>query len=96
VLGFKKDRSGRTVNSRLDEETLRRIAAATKGRYYRSTPQAVEMAGVLQELESLEKKELEGMLATHFEERYQWPLTLAALVLALEMLIPNRRREARA
>lgn len=94
VLGFKKDRSGRTVNSRLDEETLQQIAAATNGRYYRSTPQAVEMAGVLQELQSLEKKELEGMLATHFEERYQWPLALAALVLALEMLIPNRRREA--
>lgn len=96
VLGFKKDRSGRTVNSRLDEETLRRIAAATNGRYYRSTPQAVEMAGVLQELEGLEKKELEGLLATHFEERYQWPLALAALVLAIEMLIPNRRREAQA
>jgi Ca-activated chloride channel family protein len=96
VLGFKKDRAGRTVNSRLDEDTLRKVATATNGRYYRSTPQAVEMAGVLQELDGLEKKELEGLLATHFEERYQWPLALAALMLALEMLIPNRRREARA
>jgi len=96
VLGFKKDRGGRTVNSRLDEETLRRVASITQGRYYRSTPQGVEIAGVLQELQSLEKKELEGLLATHFEERYQWPLALAALVLAAEMLIPNRRREARA
>ena len=92
VTGYKRDRSGQVVNSRLDEETLRRIAEATHGRYFRATPNALELGTVFDELQGLEKKELEGQLATHYEERYQWPLALAALLLAAEILIPNRKR----
>jgi Ca-activated chloride channel family protein len=92
VTGYKRDRGGQVVNSRLDEATLRRIAEATRGRYYRASAQGVELNAVVAELQSLEKKELEGQLATHYEERYQWPLALAALLLALEVVIPNRRR----
>ena len=94
VLGYKRDRNGNVVNSRLDEQTLRRIAEVTHGRYFRATPHALELGAVFDELQGLEKKELEGQLATHYEERYQWPLGIAALLLALELVIPNRRRVA--
>jgi len=96
VTGYKRDRGGQVVNSRLDEATLQRIAAATRGRYFRSSAQGVELNAVVAELQSLEKKELEGQLATHFEERYQWPLALAILLLTLEIVIPNRRRRTSA
>lgn len=96
VIGYKRDRSGQVVNSRLDEDALRRVAEATHGRYFRATSQGLEMAVVLEELQSLEKKELEGQLATNYEERYQWPIGLAILLLAAELMIPNRRRQAAA
>ena len=92
VSGYRRDRSGQVVNSRLDAATLEKIAAATHGRAFRATPQGLELGTVFDELQSLEKKELQGQLATNYEERYQWPLGLAALVLALEMIVPNRRR----
>jgi Ca-activated chloride channel family protein len=92
VLGYKRDREGKVVNSRLDEETLRHIAEETNGRYWRSTPHALELGALYDELAGIEKKELEGQLATHYEERYQWPLAVAALLLALELLVPVRRR----
>lgn len=92
VVGYKRDRGGQVVNSRLDEGVLRRIAEVTRGKYYRASAQGMELNAVINELQSLEKKELEGQLATHFEERYQWPLALALVFLALEMLVPNRRR----
>lgn len=92
VLGYKRDRSGQVHNSRLDEEPLRRVAEVTHGRYYRATPHALELGTVFDELQGLEKKELEGQLSTHYEERYQWPLAIAALLLALELVIPTRRR----
>jgi len=44
-------------------------------------------------LQSIEKKELEGQLATSYEERYQWPLGLAALFLGLEVVVPTARRK---
>jgi Ca-activated chloride channel family protein len=94
VQGYKRDRGGQVVNSRLDEDTLRRIAEATRGRYFRSTPHALELGTLYDELAGLEKKELEGQLATNYEERYQWPLGLAALLLGVELLVPNRRRRA--
>src|SRR5262245_50842792 len=92
VTGYKRDRAGNVVNSRLDEDGLRRIADATHGHYFRASPQGVELSTVYNELQSMEKKELEGQLATNYEERYQWPLGLAALLLGAEMVVPYRRR----
>jgi Ca-activated chloride channel homolog len=92
VTGYRRDRNGQVVNSRLDTATLEQIAAAARGRAFRATPQGLELGTVFDELQGLEKKELQGQLATNYEERYQWPLGMAALVLALEMLVPNRRR----
>jgi Ca-activated chloride channel family protein len=93
VLGYKRDRGGQVVNSRLDESTLRRVAEVAHGRYFRATSQALELGSVHDELQSLEKKELEGQLGTNYEERYQWPLALAATLLGLELVVPNRRRK---
>ena len=92
VEGYKRDRSGHVVNSRLDETTLQRIAEITDGRYFRATPQALELGQVFDELQAIEKKELEGQLATSYEERYQWPLGLAVLLLGLEVVVPARAR----
>jgi Ca-activated chloride channel family protein len=93
IAGYKRDRGGQVVNSRLDESTLQKVAEVTKGRYYRASPAGVEMNAVINELQSLEKKELEGQLATNYEERYQWPLGVALALLALEIVVPNRRRK---
>jgi Ca-activated chloride channel family protein len=92
VAGYKKDRSGRVVNSRLDEATLRAIARETQGQYFRGTPQGIELTAVLEDLEQMEKKELEGTLATSYEERFQWPLAFAILLLGVELVMPSRRR----
>jgi Ca-activated chloride channel homolog len=92
VAGYKKDKSGRVVNTRLDEETLRKIADEMHGKYYRSTPQGIELSAVLDELQQIEKKDLEGTLATNYEERFQWPLGMAVVLLALEFVLPTRRR----
>ncbi|MFQ5600626.1 MAG: VWA domain-containing protein [Candidatus Krumholzibacteriia bacterium] len=92
VAGYKKDRRGKVVTSRLDEATLRAIAEESHGRYFRASPRGIELAAVLEDLQAIEKKELEGNLATSYEERFQWPLGVAALLLGIELLIPNRRR----
>ena len=93
--GTRRDRSGHVVNSRLDEAPLQKIAEITHGRYFRATPQALELGQVFDELQAIEKKELEGQLATSYEERYQWPLALAVLLLGLEIVVPSagRRKE---
>ncbi|HEX9750812.1 MAG TPA: VWA domain-containing protein [candidate division Zixibacteria bacterium] len=93
--GFKKDQSGQVVLSKLDEVTLQKIALATEGRYFRAGPAQMELDELFAELAKLEKKELEGRLFTEFEERYQYFLVPAFLLLGLEMALVERRRRRR-
>jgi Ca-activated chloride channel family protein len=94
VTGYKKDRHGSVISTRLDEATLQRVASLTKGQYHRATPQGFELDSVYEDLQGMEKKELEGNLATSYEERFRWPLILAALLLVFELLLPVRKRLA--
>lgn len=88
--GFVKDENDQIVVSKLDEQTLREVARLTDGAYYRATPGGLELEQVIEEIRSLETKELEGQLLTQYEDRYQWPLLLALLLLVFEFILPER------
>ncbi|MDX1393044.1 MAG: VWA domain-containing protein [Gemmatimonadota bacterium] len=92
--GFKRDEEGAVVTTRLEEGTLRRIASMTGGRLFRSTPQASELTALVDELEALGGREIDAREITQFEERFQLFLGVAMLLLFLEGLISDRRREA--
>ncbi len=91
-IGFKKDRSGKVVTSKLDELTLEKIALQTGGKYYRASGSEQELDKIYDEISKMEKKELGSVKYTQFEERFQYFLFLAMLCLVIEMLIPERRR----
>ena len=93
--GFKKDRAGRMVLSRLDEPLLKDLARAGQGAYVRS-------GGGNQDLVALYEGELKGRLQAAedglrrdkvWDERYQWPLAAAfVLFLAGGLLRPGPLR----
>lgn len=89
--GYKKDREGRIVTTRLVEDTLRRAAAETAGRYFRATPAEVEIETIAKEIRELEAGEAGTLLRTRYEERFQLPLALAVLSLFAEALLSDRR-----
>ena len=94
-VGFKKDESGEVIVSRLDEPTLQQIALATGGKYYHATAGELELDRIFAEISKLEKKELEGTLVTRYDDRYQWPLLAAILLLVGEFFLPERKKPAR-
>jgi Ca-activated chloride channel family protein len=84
VAGFRKDRNGTTVVSRLDEEMLRRIAAAGNGTYVRATDRSSGLEQVLDELRTMEPGTTSGTFRfSAYEDQYQYPLGLAILLFAL-------------
>jgi len=96
--GFRKDRSGELVLSRLDETTLQKIALTTGGKYVRSVTgdldlETIYLSGIKA---SLEERELESTRRKRWEHRFQWLLALALLALAIEPLVPERRRTTHA
>lgn len=90
-----KDEKGKTVISRLEEDGLKRMAAATGGLYVRSTGSHSGLDAIYKQgLSKLEKLEREERLAKSYKERFQLPLAIALLALVTDMaLIMANRHE---
>lgn len=95
VTGYKKDRGGQVILSRLDEGMLRRVAEETGGRYYPATLAGAEIEAIYSELADMEQAELTAGLRSRHEERFQLLAGLAALCLMAMIGWPRttRRRE---
>ena len=65
-VGYKKDRAGNTVMTRLDETALQAIADRTEGRYVRSVAGGIGMGEVHEELDRLDKAEFESRLTVKY------------------------------
>ena len=91
-VGYKKDRSGEVVLTKLDELTLQKIALETGGKFYLATSGEMELDRVYDEIDKMEKKELEGKLMVQYEDRFQYPLLLAILFLIGEFFISEKKR----
>jgi len=85
--GLKRDAEGNLVTSRLHEEVLEGLARGTGGSYLRVTSAAADPAPILRDIDRMEKRTLESQTLSTLEERFQWPLALAALALALYLLV---------
>ncbi|RMF53455.1 MAG: VWA domain-containing protein [Bacteroidetes bacterium] len=87
---YKKDGQGNVVTTRLEEETLQSLA--TDGAYFRIARTSSSLSKVAAALDELDPAELGKEAFEEYAERYQWPLALALLFLAVEPLIRDRRR----
>lgn len=92
--GFRRDRRGEMILSKLDEPTLQKIALTTGGRYVRSVTGDVDLEKIyLQGVKAtLEDRELGSKRRQRWEDRFQWFVGAMLAVLALEPLIAERRR----
>ncbi|MEM1125490.1 MAG: VWA domain-containing protein [Bacteroidota bacterium] len=93
LVGYKEDREGRTVTTRLAEAALQDLA--TDGAYFRIARTSSSLPQFINALERLERAELEADQFETYEERYQWPLALGLLLLLLERLVSDQRRPRR-
>ena len=92
VVEYRKDPEGNVVVSSLDERSLAKIATNTGGRYFRATTSEGEIEGLCDDISGLEKKELESGLFQNFEDRFQYPLACAILLLGLECWISEKKK----
>ncbi len=89
-LGYKKDRNGETVLTRLDELTLQQIANITDGLYFRARADGREVDLLAEEIGKLQTAEMESRFETRGVDRFQWFLGAAILALVIIELIPDR------
>jgi len=84
---FKRDRRGELVVSRLRPETLRRLAEAAGGDSFAAASPAFDPAPIVRRIGTLGGRAVESATVTSLEERFQWPLALAAAALAAALAL---------
>jgi Ca-activated chloride channel homolog len=84
--GYKRDRDGQVVVSRLGEAVLENLAKATGGTYLRVTNSAADPAAIAARIHAMATRSLDTEVTSTLEERFQWPLALAVAALVLGML----------
>jgi Ca-activated chloride channel family protein len=93
---YVRDENGNVVKSHLNEELLKDIAKETQYGIYLRLQGAKTIETLYQQgLARLPKSEHEEKLVRQYHERYHWPLSLGLILLGVEMLFPERKREMR-
>jgi Ca-activated chloride channel family protein len=97
VTGFLKH-DGEMVMSHLDDGLLTDIANATGGKYYRASSTDREIDEIAETLSAFNKNEFATKTFERLQERYQYPLGLALMLLLLEFFFaenPGQRDRLR-
>ncbi len=93
--GFKKDREGNIVLTRLDEAMLKKVAAISGGTYVRSVAGDMDLDLIYTRdiLLTMDRSTLSDGKRQVWENRYQWCLAMALVLLLAEWMTPSVRRQ---
>jgi Ca-activated chloride channel family protein len=89
--GFHTDSAGHTVISKLDEDMCKEIAAAGQGTYVRATIANSGLNIVMNQINKVQRKTYDSKSFKDFEDRFQFFLGFAFLLLIVEFFISNRK-----
>ena len=90
-VGFHTDSTGKTVISKLDETMGKEIAAAGQGTYVRATNANSGLNIVMDQINKVQRKTIDSKSFKDYEDRFQFFLAIALIVLIVEFFISNRK-----
>ncbi|MEO6883870.1 MAG: VWA domain-containing protein [Bacteroidia bacterium] len=90
-VDFMKDQSGNTVITKLDQQALEEIAAAGNGTFVRASNADVGLNTILTSIKKLGKKTFESSLYNDYEDRFQYFIAAALLLLIAEVFFTERK-----
>ena len=92
-IGYKKDRDGNPITTKLNETMLADIASAGGGVYLRAGNINANLDEIVKEIEKLDKQNFGETMFSEYESKYQYPLFLAVILLVIELFIFERRNK---
>ncbi len=92
-IGWKKDKSGNVVMTKLDPGMLSQIASAGNGKFIRSGSASTDLKILIDDLERIEKTEFESKVFADYEDQFQYFIALALFFLIIDMLTSNKRNK---
>ncbi|MBU1627046.1 VWA domain-containing protein [bacterium] len=87
---YARNPDGSLQLTKIDEDTLRKIAEKTGGKYFRATDEKV-LSKVYDEISNMEKTDVEVKDYTHYTELMHYFLLLGLFLLLLDIFLSNTR-----
>lgn len=90
ITGYKKDKNGNTVLSKLQPLILEQISVLTDGKYYRAATGSDELHTIYNDIIAMEKTDFLMQRLTQYEDRFQYFLIIAIIILFVETYLSER------
>jgi Ca-activated chloride channel family protein len=91
IAGFKKDRLGSTIITRLDETMLQQIAEAGKGIYVRANNSQIGLNKIFDEIKRLEQNTYDVTSYSDYEDRFQYFIGITMVLIFINFIINERK-----
>ena len=92
-IGYKKDKDGNTIITKLDDNILRQIAEIGDGLYVRASNSNVGLDKIYEDINKTEKSEIEANVFTDYDDQFQWFVGAAIILLIIEILLSSGKRK---
>ena len=88
-----KDKEGKPVVTKLNEEILKQIAVVGKGAYVRASNTEFGLNPIVDEIRKMEDETFVSLAYEDYDEEYMYFLAVALGFLIIEMCISDRRNK---
>ena len=90
--GYKKDKEGNIIITKLDDNMLRQIAEIGDGIYVRASNSNVGLDKIYEDISKATKSEIESKVFTDYDDQFQWFVGAAIILLIIEILLSSGKR----
>lgn len=90
---FRKDKQGRVIMTSLNEKILEKIANATGGKYIRANNSRLGLKALYDEIEKLDKMELEAEVYSEYEDIFPYFIFVALILLVFDFILLNKKNK---
>jgi len=90
-IGYKKNKDGQTIITKLNETMLQQIASAGNGIYVRANNTQAGLSKVLDKISEIEESEIETRMFSDYEDQFQYFIAFGLLLLLIEFLLFERK-----
>ena len=93
VKGYRKDKDGQTIVTKLNSELLKTIADKSNGVFVQATQSDLGLSSILDKISELDKTKIESKIYSDYENQFQWFIAFALFFLLVEFIISERVSE---
>ena len=90
-IGWKKDKNGGAIVSRLNEDILQKIANETNGKYILASNQGLGLDLIMDDIQQIEKTKSESVEYLYYKSYFSFFLIIALFLLFIEFLLFDRK-----